>query len=194
MSRRGTLSREVVAAAAADLMDAAGGPDALTLAEVAGRFNVKVPSLYNHVSGIDDLRDAVAVHTYTLFYNALRDAAVGRTADDALMAIALTARQFAHEHPGIYPLLLRLITPAGAAQAQRLLDLLIALLRPYGLSEEDSLHAIRGLRSVMHGFVDIERAGGFGLPLDLDESYRRLVAMFITGLHAAGDANLVIRG
>jgi hypothetical protein len=33
----------------------------------------------------------------------------------------------------------------------------------------------------MHGFVDIERSGGFGLPLDLDESYKRLVTVFIRG-------------
>ena len=47
---------------------------------------------------------------------------------------------------------------------------------------EDGLHAVRGLRSVVHGFASLEVAGGFGLPLDLDESFRRLVEMFIGGL------------
>ena len=30
----------------------------------------------------------------------------------------------------------------------------------------------------MHGFVSLEAAGGFAMPQDLDESYRRLVAGF----------------
>ncbi len=44
------------------------------------------------------------------------------------------------------------------------------------------LHAVRGLRSIVPGFVTLEGAGGFGLPLDLDESFRRLVAAFVKGL------------
>ena len=43
---------------------------------------------------------------------------------------------------------------------------------------DDMIHAIRGLRALMHGFVSLEAAGGFAMPQDLDESYRRLVAGF----------------
>ena len=182
MPGRSGLTRNAVVAAAAGLMDAAGSPEAITLTDLARHFQVKVPSLYNHVNGIADLRDAVALHTYEQFDAALRDVAVGKSADEALMAVALTARRFAHEHPGLYPLLMR---PAGEAfrgPGQRIIDLLMAILAAYDLSEEDALHAIRGLRSIMHGFVDIERSGGFGMPLDLDESYRRLVATFVQGL------------
>jgi AcrR family transcriptional regulator len=50
-----------------------------------------------------------------------------------------------------------------------------------GAPDTDALHAIRALRAMLHGFVALEAAGGFGLPLDLDESYRRMVA----GLDAA---------
>ena len=41
------------------------------------------------------------------------------------------------------------------------------------------------LRSVIHGFATLEVAGGFGLPLDCDESFRRLIAMLIAGLQEA---------
>lgn len=182
MSRRARLSREGVVEAAACLMDAAGSPDSATLAELAAHLGVKAPSLYNHVDGLDDLRDAVTVYTYEQFYETIRDAAVGKAADDALMAIAFAARCFAKQHPGLYPLLLP-AARAGSAQAQRIIDLFLTVLGAYHLTEDDALHAIRALRSVLHGFVDIERVGGFGLPLDLDESYRRLVAMLIDSLH-----------
>jgi AcrR family transcriptional regulator len=182
MPERRGLTREMVVTTAAAMMDEVGNPDAITLAELASHFHVKVPSLYNHVNGIVDLRDAVALHTYEQFDTALRDAAIGRSGDDALMAAALAARRFAHEHPGLYPLLMRPVGEAFSGPGQRIIDLLMAIMSAYSLSDSDALHAIRGLRSIMHGFVDIERSGGFGLPLDLDESYKRLVTVFIQGL------------
>ncbi|MGB8644293.1 MAG: TetR-like C-terminal domain-containing protein [Anaerolineae bacterium] len=47
------------------------------------------------------------------------------------------------------------------------------------------MHAVRALRSVVHGFATLEVAGGFGLPLDCDESFRRLVQMLIKGLQVS---------
>jgi hypothetical protein len=37
----------------------------------------------------------------------------------------------------------------------------------------------------MHGFVALEAGQGFGIPLDLDESYARLVATLDHGLSAS---------
>ena len=45
-----------------------------------------------------------------------------------------------------------------------------------------TIHAIRGLRALLHGFVALEAAGGFAMPQDLDESYRRMVDGFAAGL------------
>jgi hypothetical protein len=47
---------------------------------------------------------------------------------------------------------------------------------------DDAVHAVRGLRALVHGFVTLETAGGFGFPLDRDESFRRLLATFAAGL------------
>jgi hypothetical protein len=35
------------------------------------------------------------------------------------------------------------------------------------------------MRSMLHGFVDLERKGGFGMPVDLDESFDRAVSLLI---------------
>ena len=43
---------------------------------------------------------------------------------------------------------------------------------------------IRGFRSILHGFASIESSGGFGLPLDLDVSFKMLVDTFLAGVHA----------
>ena len=38
---------------------------------------------------------------------------------------------------------------------------------------------VRAVRSVVHGFATLEAEGGFGLPLDCDESFRRMIDMLI---------------
>ena len=57
-----------------------------------------------------------------------------------------------------------------------------AILRGYGLDEDETVHATRAVRSALHGFVTLEGAGGFGLPQDVDESYARLVDLLDSGL------------
>jgi hypothetical protein len=46
----------------------------------------------------------------------------------------------------------------------------------------DAIHAIRRMRAIVHGFSTLESGGGFGLPEDLDETYRQLVAMCLAAL------------
>jgi hypothetical protein len=41
------------------------------------------------------------------------------------------------------------------------------------------------VRAALHGFVTLESSAGFGLPLSLDESFERLVAMLDRGLSGA---------
>jgi hypothetical protein len=103
------------------------------------------------------------------------------------VSVANAYRTFALAQPGIYPLTQR---PATAdqevlAEAQReVVDICIAILAPYGFEADDKIHAVRALRSMLHGFVDLETSGGFGMPLDRDASFRHLVELFIVGLRA----------
>jgi len=72
-------------------------------------------------------------------------------------------------------------TPRGRRRGPRSW-VLCAVLAGYGLEGDDALHATRGLRGLLHGFVSLETGGGFGVPLDLDESFRRLLQVFMAGL------------
>jgi len=49
----------------------------------------------------------------------------------------------------------------------------------------DAAHALRAFRSEVRGFATLEVAGGFGLPEDCDESFRRLVDALAAGLQRA---------
>jgi AcrR family transcriptional regulator len=166
------------------------GVDTLSLADVAGQLGIRIPSLYNHISGLPGLRYEMTLWAARQLVEQIRRAAVGKSGEDALISIAQAYRAFALAHPGVYPLTPRAPTPDQpelVAAAQELLDIVLAVLDPYGFNEEEKLHAVRALRSVLHGFVDLEAAGGFGMNLDRDESFRRLVQLLVDGLRTRRD-------
>jgi hypothetical protein len=66
---------------------------------------------------------------------------------------------------------------------------LLAILRGYGLEGDDAIHAARAVRSALHGFVALEAGGGFGIPVELDESFDRMVAALARGLSDSGRAD-----
>jgi AcrR family transcriptional regulator len=185
VARRG-LNRAAVVETAARLADR-DGYDALTLGAVAAEVGVRPPSLYNHVDGLAGLRRDLALTGVTELGERIRDAAVGRAGEDALLALAAAYRAYARERPGLYRALQRAPEPGDdelAVAAARLLQPVLAVLAGFGLEGDAGIHAARALRSAMHGFVELERLGGFGIDLDLDESYRFLIAAVAAGMRA----------
>lgn len=180
MARAG-LDKEVVVAAAARLADAEG-LEAVTLARLASDLGVRAPSLYAHVDGLGDLRSRLAVRGARELAEQLQAAAAGRAGTDALKAVAEAYRSYAHQHPGTYAAL-QIARVGGDGQAARhLVDIVLAVLRGYGLGGDDAVHAARVLRAALHGFVSLEAERGFGLPLPLDDSFELLVTVVDQGL------------
>ncbi|WP_040685123.1 TetR/AcrR family transcriptional regulator [Nocardiopsis halotolerans] len=176
---RAGLTPALVAEEAARLSDEEGF-DSLSLAAVAKRLGVATPSLYKHVDGLTGLRGEVALLGTNGIGEAVQRAAVGRSGTDALHAAADAYRRYAHTHPGRYVALQQLPRWVGPAPELSTdpVEALAAVLRGFGIAEEQMVHAIRALRSALHGFVDLETRGGFGLPEDVDESYALLVEGF----------------
>lgn len=189
---RAGLSRPAVTAVALDLVDEGGvnGFDRLTLAAVAARAGVAVPSLYKHVSSLDDLRRLVATEAVSELTRTLAAATIGRSGVDAVRAAAVAIRGYARVHPGRYAatqIAPDLADPADAelaSRAEETLRVLSAALRAFGLPDDSNVDAIRILRSSLHGFVSLELGGGFGLPDDLDRTFDRLVDVLVAGLEA----------
>ena len=191
---RAGLSPASVAEAGAALVDEIGY-DQLSMGLVADRLGVKTPSLYKHVSNQADLAHSIAVLAITELADAIRDAIQGRAGSDALVAGANAMRTFVREHPGRYaagnaakltgpddPLL-----PASG----RVMDTWAAMLHGYHLDPSQEIHALRMLRSILHGFGTLEAAGSFQVDAPVDDSFTWLVDFIDHGLHALsgpGDA------
>ena len=50
------------------------------------------------------------------------------------------------------------------------------------LPADRTIDAIRAVRALVHGFVTLQAAGGFGLPDDVDVSFERAVDALVDGL------------
>ncbi|MBO0777690.1 MAG: WHG domain-containing protein [Ktedonobacteraceae bacterium] len=184
MPHRAGLDQATVIEAAARLIDEEG-IEQLSLARLAERLGVRTPSLYNHVAGLAGLKQDLAVHCSREVLARLTRAAVGKAGTEAIFSIADAYRDYALHSAGRYALTLQSPQPDNQELqdiARQIIEVVQAILAPYKLSEEQSIHAIRGLRSIIQGFVSLEVRGGFGLPTDLNSSFHWLIGTFIAGL------------
>lgn len=187
MSRRARLDKPTVVAAAAALINR-DRVAALSLKRLAEELSVQTPSLYNHIDGLPGLERELALLGVRRLGDAITDAVIGKSGPAAVTALLDAYRAFVKANPGLATYTVRpaaVEAPDDAERAQaeaRIVHVAVAVVASFGLTGDDAIHAVRALRSVAHGFATLEAAGGFGIPLDLDESFRRLAAMVIAGL------------
>jgi len=173
--KRGLTQADITDASIA-LVDSEGA-SALTLSRVAKELDVKPPSLYNHVDGLDTLRRNVGMRVAEAFGHQLGRAAMGRSGRDAVVAIAAEFRAYAREHPDLYGLSTQ-ARPDDVEYTQvatLAIEPVLAVLRAYELDDNELIHAARMFRSALHGFVSLEITGGFGIDVDVDASFDWLV-------------------
>jgi AcrR family transcriptional regulator len=184
---RAGLTPTTVIAEAAQLADEAGF-EHLTLASLAARLGVRVPSLYKHVDGLDAVRRGVTLLAVRELGEALAGATAptpGRNERGGLRALADAYRAYATAHPGRYAATVRAARRGDtehAAATDAVLATVLAVLDDRGLGDEEGIDAARVLRAAVHGFVALEAAGGFGLPRDVERSWQRLLDVLDRGL------------
>ena len=163
-----------------------GGPQDLALSRVADELGVQSSALYNHVDGLDGLRNAVNLRSAENLADALRDAAVGRSGDQAVRAVARAYRLFATSHPGQYAstVVSSFDTETAPAAQTMILEVLARILETFGIAGDAAVHMARIVRSAIHGFVALEASHAFTSPQDNDDSFAELLEFVVRGLHS----------
>lgn len=164
----------------------AQGADALGVSRVANELGIKPPSIYNHVGTGDALARAVVLQANRELVEVLKEAVRGVHDPSAqLRALANATRRWAIDNGGLYTLMARVEPdnddPAFVPVYRDLLDLFARPLGQLGVAEGEVIHAIRGMRASIHGFVLLESSGQFQLEVDPHASYRWLVDTMIAG-------------
>ena len=184
---RAGLDPAAVTAAGAALADEIGF-SGLSMGLLAERLGVRTPSLYKHVASQADLAHRIAVLGMNEIADAIRDAIQGRTGSEALVAGAQAMRRYVLDHPGRYAI-------GNAAKVtgsddpllpaiQRVLMSWSAMLHGYHLDPGQEIHALRMLRSLLHGFASLEAIGSFQRDTGVDDSFAWTLGFLDQGLRA----------
>jgi AcrR family transcriptional regulator len=178
---RAALSADAVVEVALRLVDEEGAA-ALTLAAVASRAGVATPSLYKHVRNLAELRALLSRRIMVELAERIGGAVLGRSADEAVRALMTAWRDYVLEHPQRYSALGQAPEPLVAQAGERLVDIMLAALRGYGLEDAEAIHSVRCLRAAVHGFAVLEIERAFQRPEGLHETFDLLVHMVVAGL------------
>ena len=200
-SRRTTLNRERVLAAAVDLADR-DGIEALTIRRLADVLGVHPTSLYNHVASKDALLAGVVERLF--------DEADLPAEDDAwedwVRALAAELRDTARAHPGAFLALARV--PATSSLPLQQTELALDAFRRGGFSVTAARDAVAGVSLALLGLalnespgtaevLSVEMARAARLPRVLEAlsvedddggHWRLIVEVLITGLRATRGA------
>ena len=82
------LNREAVVQAAAALIDTIG-IEQVTLVDLAERLEIRTPSLYNHVQGMEGLRRELALFGVRELMKRVGQAIMGKAGDEAVLPLPI---------------------------------------------------------------------------------------------------------
>jgi AcrR family transcriptional regulator len=185
MATRAGLAYETIVQQAADLVDQRGF-EALSMATLAARLGVSPPALYHYFAGLAGLRRALALLGLQMWAETMGRAVQGKAADEAVLALAQALRGFASVHPGLYEAASRAPDPEDqewVTSGREVVEIMLRTLSAYHLSPDAARHAIRMLRSAVHGCVSLEHLGGFGIPGVAEETFRGLLVAVLDYIH-----------
>jgi AcrR family transcriptional regulator len=189
---RAGLTPATVTEAGAALVDEIGFAE-LSMGLLAERLGVRAPSLYKHVTGQAELAHRIAVLAMIEIGDAIRDAIQGLAGRDALIAGAQAMRTYVKEHPGRYAAgnAARATGPDDPliAASERVLASWAAMLHGYRIDPGQEIHALRMLRSMLHGFATLEASGGFQIGTDVDDSFNWIIDFIDHGLRSGRPSN-----
>ena len=186
MSPRPKIGLELsfIIEAAGELADQHGVQE-VTLANLAKKLGIRPPSLYNHFDGLKELRKKLAIYGIDKLYEAMATAERRVSGTKAVLAVSQAYVDFARRHPGLYEATLLSPDPEDIDVQQagaKIVDLSVRILQAFHIEGESALYAVRGLRSILHGFSALEQKGGFKMSLDLNESLMIIIKAFLAGM------------
>ncbi|MGL3214154.1 TetR-like C-terminal domain-containing protein [Bradyrhizobium sp. BR 1433] len=140
---------------------------------------------------IPELRTFFAIKCYRDLLARLTTAREGKTSFDALRSVAREMRQYALERPALWAAGSRTSTSDCAewrASHGELCDLIKSVLAECGVHGQHAEDALDMLRSLVRGFAVHQILGSFLDVYSYDESFERVVEIYVAGVGSIGAA------
>ncbi|XDD45465.1 TetR/AcrR family transcriptional regulator [Leptospira sp. WS39.C2] len=153
------------------------------LAMVAESLGIRTPSLYNHVKDSEDIFAEIRKRALQLLGDTLeKNIKKTNSTKDRISNFLKSYRGFAKEFPHMYSLVIVSTEsdPELKILGDRILELCMLAFQ-FEILDKEVVHRIRIIRSLVHGFIDLEREGGFGRKESVEESFLKLTESLETG-------------
>lgn len=182
MARAG-LDKNSVISRAAKLANEEG-LESITLKRLADDLGIQTPSLYNHISGLEDLRKQLMIYGWKQMEEKIIQAVIGVSGYDALRAIGYAFYDYATENAGVFSAMLwynkfQDVETMGATEG--LFTIIYKITKSLNISEENSEHLIRTWRGFLEGFALLVNNGAFGHPISIKDSFEKSLDVLVEG-------------
>jgi len=178
------LGKKAILEAAANMADEKGITN-VTLKAIAAELGVKSPSLYKHIEGLEELNKELMLYGWKSLENELVRAAIGKSKDDAIVAMCYAYRKYATLHPGVFEAMqwYNMYQSDEHLKANEgIVSVLFQVLAAYDLTEEQKVHIVRMFRGFLQGFLTVEIHDGFGNPLPINDSFNFSLKIILNGI------------
>ncbi len=161
------------------------GLDNLSLKMIASKLDIKSPSLYNHFSSLDEIREKIMIYGWMNVGNKMIESTVGVTGYDAIRNMCYAFYDYASNNKGIFSAMLwynMYDNEVSLEATKRLHEVIFEIVKPLNISNKNTKHCIRLMRSFLEGFALLEDNDAFGDLLSINESFDLSLEILINSM------------
>lgn len=161
------------------------GLDNLSLKIIAEELNIKSPSLYNHISSLEEIKQRLMIYGWKKMEEKMLDSAVGVSGYEALKNMCYAFYDYATNNKGVFTAMLwynKYESTDKEKATTRLFNMIFKVLKLLDISDVNINHIIRTLRSFLEGFSLLVINNSFGNPASIKESFELSLEIIMNGI------------
>lgn len=150
------------------------GLERLSLKMIAEELKIKSPSLYHHISSLEEIKSRLMVYGWKQLEEKILDSAVGVSGYEALKNMCRAFYDYATKNQGVFTAMLwynKYESDEKDHATARLFHVLFKVMQPLHITDENINHIIRTLRGFLEGFSLLVNNHAFGNPISVQESF-----------------------
>lgn len=159
------------------------GLDNLSLKMIADELNIKSPSLYNHITSLDEIKQRLMIYGWKQIEEQMIDSVIGVTGYEALENMCNVFHDYATNNKGVFTAMLWYNKYENKENVTaKLFTIVFKIMRPLNITDENINHIIRTLRSFLEGFALLVNNNAFGNPISIKESFDLSLKIIMNGI------------
>ena len=181
---KNNINEEIIIETSAKLVNNIG-LDNLSLKLIAKNLNIKSPSLYNHISSLEEIKEKLMLYGWKQMEEKIIDSTIGVSGYDALRNMCNAFYEYSTNNKGVFTAMLwynKYKNEELNIATTKLFNIIFKILKPLNISEDNINHIIRTLRSFLEGFSLLVNNNAFGNPISIKDSFDLSLEIIINGI------------